>query len=115
MDDLVNFLPARISGLILILAALIMKLDYRNAARIYFRDRLCHSSPNAGHTEAAVAGALGVSLGGPSVYFGEVVNKPFMGDNNRHITAQDIKTSNYLVMVGAALFIVLLLSFKVII
>ena len=109
LDDVVNFFPARMSGLLLIVAALILKLDYRGAARIYLRDRLCHSSPNAGHTEATVAGALGIRLGGPLIYFGKVVEKSYLGDNSRTIVDQDIKTSNKLVIIGSILFFIPLL------
>ncbi len=112
IDDFVNFIPARISGLILIFAAFILKLDYRGAAKIFFRDRLNHSSPNAGHTESAVAGALRVRLGGPLLYSGTVVDKPYLGDNTREITADDIKTSNKLVLVGSFLFIMISLFLR---
>jgi cobalamin biosynthesis protein CobD/CbiB len=64
-----------------------LKLDYRSAARIYFRDRLCYSRPNAGHTEAAVAGAPEILQGGQSVYLGKVVAKPFSGKKNRDIVS----------------------------
>ncbi len=104
VDDFVNFIPARISSLLLIFAAFILKLDYRGAAKIFFRDRLNHSSPNAGHTEAAVAGALGIRLGGPLPYSGTIVDKPFIGDDNHEIEADDIKTSNKLILLGAFLF-----------
>lgn len=104
VDDFVNFIPARISSLLLIFAAFILKLDYRGAAKIFFRDRLNHSSPNAGHTEAAVAGALGIRLGGPLPYSGTIVDKPFIGDDIHEIKADDIKTSNKLILLGAFLF-----------
>ena len=112
VDDFVNFIPARLSGLMLIFAAFILKLDYRGAAKIFTRDRLNHSSPNAGHTEAAVAGALGVRLGGPLLYSGMVVDKPYIGDDIREIKADDIKTSNKLVLVGSLLFIVISLVLR---
>jgi len=112
IDDFVNFIPARISGLMLIFAAFLLKLDYRGAAKIFFRDRLNHSSPNAGHTESAVAGALGVRLGGPLLYSGTVVDKPYLGDNTREITTYDIKTSNKLVLVGSFLFIMISLFLR---
>ncbi len=112
IDDFVNFIPARISGLMLIFAAFLLKLDYRGAAKIFFRDRLNHSSPNAGHTESAVAGALRVRLGGPLLYSGTVVDKPYLGDNTREITADDIKTSNKLVLVGSFLFIMISLLLR---
>jgi len=104
LDDFVNFVPARISGVMLIFAAFILKLDYRGAAKIFFRDRLNNGSPNAGHTEAVVAGAFGIRLGGPLVYFGTTVDKPGIGDKTRQIRAEDIKNTNKLVMVGSFLF-----------
>ncbi len=105
LDDVVNFLPSRISGLCVILAAFFLKLDYREAARIFRRDRLNHSSPNAGHTEAATAGALGLRLGGPSSYFGKIVDKPFLGDGIREPIPGDIKKANHLMLVGVAIFL----------
>lgn len=112
LDDYVNFIPARISGVMLIFAAFILKLDYRGAAKIFFRDRLNHASPNAGHTEAAVAGAFGICLGGPLVYFGTRVDKPCLGDNRRQIRPDDIKKANKLVLVGSALFAVVFLLLR---
>ena len=109
LDDVANFIPARLSGLAVILAAFALGLDWRRAARIFFRDRLRHSSPNSAHTEAAVAGALGVQLGGDSSYFGELVNKPTIGDAGRLINAGDIVLTCRIMQVGALLFTVLLL------
>jgi adenosylcobinamide-phosphate synthase len=85
LDDVVNFIPARLTALALVGAAWIgQRFDYpfmANAAwRITWRDGSQHVSPNAGYPEAALAGALGVRLGGPSRYFGEVVEKPTLGD-----------------------------------
>ncbi len=90
MDDLVNLLPARISALLLIAAAGLSGLDGRGALRIWIRDRSLHKSPNAGQTESAVAGALGVQLGGDAVYFGKTVKKAPMGDADRSVEAADI-------------------------
>jgi len=112
LDDLANFLPARMSGLFLIIAAFFVKLDYRRAAKVFFRDRLNHSSPNAGHPEAAVAGALGIQLGGPSYYFDALVEKPYMGEPTRKSTAADIQATNRLVVVGSALFCFFLLGVR---
>ncbi len=111
-DDICNFLPARISGIILILAAFILKLDYRGALRIFFRDRLAHASPNAGHTEAVVAGAFGIFLGGTSSYFGTPVEKPVIGDKLRNIESDDIKKCNTLIIVGFFLFVFFLLALR---
>ena len=105
LDDIVNFLPARLSGLCVIVAAFFLNLDYRKAAKVFFRDRLNHSSPNAGHTEAAAAGALGVWLGGPSTYFGQVVEKPYMGEGGRAAFPEDIPKANKLVLVGSLIFL----------
>lgn len=112
LDDAVNFLPSRISGLCVIVAAFFLKLDYREAARIFWRDRLHHSSPNAGHTEAAAAGALGLRLGGPSSYFGNTVDKPYLGDGVREPVADDIIKTNRLILVGTSIFMGLLIGFR---
>jgi adenosylcobinamide-phosphate synthase len=86
------------------MAAFFLKLDYRKAAEVFLRDRLNHSSPNAGHTEAAAAGALGVQLGGPSLYFNEIVEKPFIGDAYSLPVPSDIQRTNILVIVGSLIF-----------
>jgi len=112
LDDFMNFIPSRISGIFIIPAAFTLKLDYRGAFKIFLRDRLSHSSPNAGHTEAAVAGALGIRLGGPAAYFGNVIFKPFIGDDCRKITSDNIEISNKLVLIGSLLFIAVFLLLR---
>lgn len=112
LDDVVNFIPARMSGLCIIITAFFLKLDYRGAARIFFRDRLQHASPNAGHTEAAVAGALGIRLGGPSNYFGKIVEKPYMGDSGRDLEPRDIKKTNQLVVSGSLVFVLFMVGLR---
>ncbi len=79
-DDLLNFLPARLSGLLMVGAAMLLRLRAVEAWRIFKRDRLQHASPNSGHAEAAAAGALGLQLGGSNYYFGAEVVKPVIGD-----------------------------------
>ena len=79
-DDVLNFIPARLTALLMIPTAAALGLDWRQAWRILRRDRGNAASVNAGCPEAAMAGALGVRLGGPSVYFGRLVEKPFIGD-----------------------------------
>jgi adenosylcobinamide-phosphate synthase len=110
LDDVANFMPARVSAVCIIVAAFFLKLDYREAARILRRDRLNHNSPNSGHTEAAVAGALGIRLGGPSSYFGTMVDKPYLGDGQRPPTADDIRAGNGLMLVGSLIFFLLLVA-----
>lgn len=112
LDDAVNYIPARLSGLCLLAAAYLLRLNWKNAAKVYFRDHDKHSSPNAAHPEAAVAGALGVQLGGPSTYFGKRVEKPFIGDPVVKCVPQHIKTVNQLVVVGIIFFAVLILSWR---
>jgi adenosylcobinamide-phosphate synthase len=80
VDDVLNFIPARLTALLLLPVAVLLKLDWRGACRTLWRDRQHAASPNAGWPEAAMAGALGVRLGGSSIYFGRVVEKPFIGE-----------------------------------
>ena len=85
-DDLLNLLPARLTAFLMVPAARLLGLDHRGAWRILCRDAGRSSSPNAGWPEAALAGALGVRLSGPSTYFGRLVDKPFIGDPAKPIT-----------------------------
>ena len=80
LDDLVNFLPARLTALAMIGAAFLLCLDGRGAWRIWKRDRRKHASPNSAQSEAACAGALGIQLAGNASYFGTVHKKPYIGD-----------------------------------
>ena len=106
VDDVSNIIPARASGLCLIGAAYLLGFDGRSAARIYKNDRFKSSSPNSGHSEAAAAGALGIELGGPSVYFGEQTSKPFIGKGMRRVGPEDIKKANRLVIGGSLIFFI---------
>lgn len=107
LDDAVNYLPARISGLLMCAAAWLTGLDGRGAWRIFLRDRRNHKSPNSAHTEAACAGALGLQLGGDSYYFGRLVQKPTIGDANREIEPRDIARANRLMYATGVLTAVL--------
>lgn len=102
-DDWVNFLPARLSAWLMILAAFLMgkSFDGRHAYRIYQRDCRNHASPNSAQTEAACAGALGIRLAGDAKYFGKLVKKPTIGDAVRPVEVEDIKRANRL-MYGTA-------------
>ena len=80
LDDLVNLLPARLTGYLMVLVAPLVGLSGRGAWRVMRRDGRNHSSPNSGIPEAAAAGALGVQLGGTNRYFGTPVEKPTIGD-----------------------------------
>ena len=90
LDDALNFLPARIAGVLMCLGGAAAGYDGKNAWRIFRRDRKKHKSPNSAHTEAACAGALQLQLAGPSYYFGQLVDKPTIGDDQRPVEALDI-------------------------
>lgn len=90
LDDLVNYIPARLSALLLIAAAHLTGEDAGNALRIWRRDRRNHASPNSGQCEAAAAGALHLRLCGPASYFGVRHDKPYIGDDDRPVTPGDI-------------------------
>lgn len=98
LDDLCNLIPARLSGIMLILLSGLCGLDMRNSWRIFWRDRYHHSSPNSAQTESAVAGALHVQLGGDAWYFGTLYHKKSIGDADREIALADIPTTCRLMM-----------------
>lgn len=103
LDDLANYVPARLTALIVPLAAIIIRLDAQSSWQILRRDRLNHASPNSGHTEAAMAGALGIRLGGTSVYFGQRVEKPTIGDPGSVPAAHHILLANRLMLATTGL------------
>ena len=96
LDDLANFIPARISALFMIGAAFLLGMNGRQAVKTYRRDRYKHKSPNSAHTEAVCAGALGIRLAGPASYFGKMVEKPYIGDALRPVEDEDIVRANRL-------------------
>ena len=107
MDDICNFLPARLTAACMIAGAGMLHLDNRNALRIYRRDRSAHKSPNAGQTESVCAGALHVQLGGDASYFGKTVKKAAFGDPDRAINRGDILRSIDLMTTASVLALVL--------
>jgi adenosylcobinamide-phosphate synthase len=80
-DDVVNYIPSRLTALLMVAGAAALRLDWRNAWKVARRDARRMKSPNAGYPEAAAAGALNIQLGGPNVYFGRVEQKPTLGDD----------------------------------
>ncbi len=96
LDDAVNWIPARLSAWLMITATLFSSFSTGDAIRIFFRDRYKHKSPNSAQTEAVMAGALGIELAGPASYFGEVIQKPVIGEKQRKIEIYDIKRANRL-------------------
>ena len=107
MDDVFNFISARLTAVCMIAGAGMLHLDNRNALRIYRRDRGGHKSPNAGQTESVCAGALHVQLGGDASYFGKTVKKAAFGDPDREINRGDILRSIDLMTAASVLALVL--------
>lgn len=96
LDDLANFLPSRIAGLLIVLASF-PSYSIKDAWKIFQRDRFCHASPNSAQTESAVAGALGIQLAGDAYYFGKKYEKPYIGDAMRKVEERDIQRVNVLI------------------
>ena len=110
LDDVLNFIPARISGCLLTLAAYLLPgADGKNAWRIFLRDRRKHASPNSAHGEAACAGALHLRLAGDAWYFGVLHKKQFIGDNDREIVPEDIWKASLLMFLAEGILMVVLL------
>ncbi len=105
LDDVLNFVPARVSAVCMVLSAYICGLDGKCAWRTFLRDRKKHSSPNSAQTESVCAGALNVQLAGNANYFGQLYEKPFIGDDIRPIEAEDIKRSIRLMYVSSGILI----------
>lgn len=110
LDDLFNYIPARITAYFIIVASGILGFNYKNSYKIYKRDRYNHTSPNSAHPEAAVAGALGIKLGGSNYYFGKLVKKPTIGEAIKDIEIDDLyKTNRILTLVSLMGLLVALL------
>ncbi len=117
LDDVVNYLPARISAYLMIAAAYLAGRDFdgTRAFSVYRRDRRKHASPNSAHTEAVCAGALGVRLAGDASYFGKTVKKPYIGDDVRPVEISDIRRANRLLYVTAFLCEAILLVLLIVV
>lgn len=106
-DDVANYIPARLTGILIALSSIFLRLDYRKSFTMLIRDSRNHSSPNSGFPEAATAGALGVQLGGMNYYFGKPVVKPTIGDAARPLEKDDIKAVVKLMYTASVLAMVL--------
>ena len=102
LDDVANYIPSRLAGLLWVAAAAFTHNDAKGAWKIWRRDRRRHASPNSAQTESACAGALGVQLAGPAYYFGEYYAKPTIGDALRPIEPEDILRANQMMYVAYA-------------
>lgn len=107
MDDVCNYIPARLSAIIMIAASCLIGMDGKGAWKIFKRDRYNHASPNSAQTEAVMAGALNVQLAGDAWYFGELHKKKTIGDDIRPVEAGDIVRANKLLYASAGISLVL--------
>ena len=107
VDDAANFIPARITGILIVLASMILGYNYKNSLKIFIRDRKNHSSPNSAHSEASVAGALGVQFGGKVSYFGKEIDKPTIGDKTKEFELEDIRKNIRIMYVTSFLSLVI--------
>lgn len=112
LDDALNFIPSRISALLMLVSAFILKMDFKNAVRIYRRDSRKHASPNSAQTESVCAGALDIELAGDAYYFEKLLKKPVIGDSLRDIEADDIKRANSLMYMTSFLSFGLFVGIK---
>lgn len=104
LDDVLNFIPARITGMLFVCAAFLLGKDAAGAWRMLWMDASKHPSPNGGYAEAPVAGALGIRLGGENRYFGEVHFRAYMGEPKQPITAATIRDTVRLMYTATLLF-----------
>ena len=109
LDDVFNYIPARITALLMCLAAFLTGMDGKNAFRIVKRDHANHKSPNCAWSEAAAAGAMHIQLGGTHDYFGKPIEKPTIGDDDRPVKRTDIGKANELLYVSSTLMLGLIL------
>lgn len=113
LDDIMNFIPARLSAVFMIAAAYLFGMDGKQAGRIFLRDRFNHASPNSAQTESVCAGALGVQLAGDAWYFGKRYEKKTIGDRNRAVEPEDIRRANRLLYGTAYLMLAAVICFEI--
>ncbi len=107
IDDIANYIPARLGVILLSLGSLFVGFNFKDALKIGIRDRKNHKSPNCAFSEGAVAGALGIQLGGTNVYFGKEVYKPTIGDKTREIEIEDIVRTNKIMYSSSIISIII--------
>lgn len=107
IDDIANYIPARLGVVLLSLGSLFAGFNFKDALKIGIRDRKNHKSPNCAFSEGAVAGALGIQLGGTNVYFGKEVYKPTIGDKTREIEIEDIVRTNKIMYSSSIISIII--------
>lgn len=113
LDDVLNFIPSRLTALLMILSAYMLGYDGKNAMKIWRRDRFNHASPNSAQTEAVCAGALDVMLAGDAYYFGKLLKKKTIGDDIRPVENKDIVRANRLMYCTAVLMLIIAAAVRI--
>jgi adenosylcobinamide-phosphate synthase len=106
-DDLANLIPSRLTALLFVLSSFILEKNWKATWRITWRDGRKSTSPNSGYPEAAMAGALGIRLGGKNSYFGRVEEKPLIGEPERSIDRNVVKESLHLMIVNSLMAVII--------
>jgi len=107
LDDAVNYIPARLAALIMVISCVFVRYDICNAWKIWRRDRRKHASPNSAQTESVCAGALNIRLAGDAWYHGKLHEKDYIGDDNRAVEYEDIRRANVLMYVATVISLVI--------
>lgn len=107
LDDLLNYIPSRLTALAMILSAYLLRFDVKNAFYIWKRDRRKHASPNSAQTESVCAGSLDIRLAGDAYYFGELHKKEFIGDDIRPPESEDIRRANRLMYCTSVIVLII--------
>lgn len=108
LDDVANYIPARLSAGLILVAAFFQGLDWRSGWRILCRDRRAHASPNCGYPEAAMAGILGLRLGGDNYYHGQLIKKPFIGDAIEPVSRLHVSRAIRNLYLSSVIFVVIM-------
>jgi len=113
MDDIANFTPSRITAILMVFASFILRFNWRDSLKIIWKDARKHPSPNAGFPEAAVAGALGLQLGGTNYYFGMPHHRPLIGDEKTGFTSESVNNTLKIMQLTAFSFVCMLLIISI--
>jgi adenosylcobinamide-phosphate synthase len=109
LDDILNFVPARITGILIVIASFLLQYNFKKSFKIMLRDKDKTDSPNSGYPEAAVAGALNIQLGGPTPYFGVWYDKPYIGEKMENLNLKHIEKSYRLMYTVSFIFIIIIM------
>lgn len=115
LDDVLNYIPSRLTAIIMIISACLLKMNSRNAFKIWKRDSRKHASPNSAQTESVCAGALDIRLAGDAYYFGELHKKEYIGDDNRPIENEDIRRANRLMYCSTVITMLFSVLFRAVV